>query len=93
MGNDITGTRKKVTINAVPFDVMADANFTQNNSKFENEGVPTSGRTLQKKVARAQRVESVTLATNEAEDDLLKVTADRTDKYPISYELASGAIR
>lgn len=89
---DIIGTPKKVTFDGTPFDVMADANFTLNLSKFDVEGVPTSGRTLKKMVARVQGAESVTIATNEAEDDLLKELSDRTDKYPVSFQLASGAI-
>lgn len=82
---DTVGTPKKVVIDGVPFDAMADANFSQMNAKFENEGVPTSGRTLQKKVARVQKVESVTLASNAQEEALLRDFAERTDTYPLSY--------
>lgn len=88
----VVGTIKRVNIDGIPFDVLADSNFTQNNSKFENEGVATSGRTMQKKTARPQQVESVSIATSEDEDAQLVEIADRADTYPLSYETAAGRV-
>ncbi len=88
----VVGTVKRVNVDGVPFNVMADSNFTQNNSRFENEGVPTSGETLQKKTARVQSVESVSIAASEDEDNSLKELADRNDTYPLSYETAAGRV-
>ncbi len=71
---------------------MADANITQKNSPFENEGIPTSGETMQKKTRIAQVAESVALATNVDEDKILVDLSARTDKYPMSYQTADGSI-
>jgi len=91
MANDIVGTPVSVTLDGTPYDVQADANFTQNKSKYDNEPQITSGRVMQKKTRRAQTVESVTLATNESEDEEIKNLADRIGvTYPMSYKTVDG---
>ena len=92
MPSNTVGTLKKITVDGITFDVMADANITQKNSPFENEGIPTSGGTMQKKTRIAQAAESIAVATNVDEDKLLADTAARTDKYPMSYQTADGSI-
>ena len=88
----VVGSIKRVTVDGLSFDVMADSNFTQNNSKFDNEGVATSGKNLQKKTARVQMIESVSIATDEDEDRQLQLLADTNDEYPLSYETAAGRV-
>ena len=92
MANDIVGTPKSITVDGVSYDVQADANFTQNNSRFTNDGQATSGRVMQKQTRRLQSVESITVATNVSEDDALKTRADTPGKYPLSYTLADGSV-
>ena len=88
----VTGTVKRVTIDGITFNVLADSNFSQNHSKFENEGVATSGGSMQKKTARVQMVSGVSIATDEDEDQTLIELADRADEYPMSYETAAGRV-
>ena len=92
MSNNTVGTPKKVTIDGTTFDVMADANFSQIKGRFANENVPTSGKNLTKKTVRPQNVESVNVAANSEEAELLKQFSERTFNYPISYEIASGDV-
>ena len=90
--SDTVGTPRKVTLDGLTFDVMADANFSEMGSQFETEPVPTSGRTLKKMTKRSKSVESVNLACNGSERADLEDLADRLTDFPMSYELASGDI-
>jgi len=92
MAFDILGTPKSVTIDGVSYDVQADANFKQNKTKYMNEPQVTSGRVMQKQTRQAQTVESITLATNESEDEDLKARADAPGSYPMSYTTIDGTV-
>lgn len=89
---DIVGTPRKVTLDGITFDVMADANFSEMGSGNEKEGVPTSGRTLQKITKRSKTVESVTLACNGDERSVLEELDSRLVNFPMSYENAAGDV-
>jgi len=88
----VSGTIRKVTLDGTTFDAMADANLSQAGSKFDNEPVPTSGRTIKKMTRRSMGVESVVLACNGQERKLLQELDERLDNFPISYEEASGDV-
>lgn len=92
MGVDITGTPRKITLDGVTFDVMADTNISEIGSRFENEPVPTSGRTMKKMTRRSQGAESVTVACNGEERTLLREFDERQENFSMSYELASGDV-
>jgi len=92
MGRDTVGTPRKVTIDGITFDVKADTNLSEMGSKFENEPVPTSGRTMKKMTRRSQAVESITVACNGEERTLLRQFDERTENFSMSYELASGDV-
>lgn len=92
MANDIVGTPRKVTLDGITFDVMADANFSEMGSGNEKEAVPTSGRTLQKVTKRSKSVESITLACNGDEREVLEELDNRTENFPMSYENSSGDV-
>lgn len=92
MAFDIVGTPKSVTIDGVSYDVQADADITQNNSKYENEGQATSGRVMQKMTRRVQAAEGVALATNAEEDENLRSRSDTPGKYPLSYTTIDGTV-
>lgn len=85
-----TGTVKKVLLDGVSFDVMADANFSQVKGKYTNEEIETTGKIVQKKTIRAQKVESVNLQCSEAEAELLKTLSERDTAFPMSYTTASS---
>ncbi len=92
MSRDLIGTPRKVTLDGITFDVMADTNISEMGSRFENEAVPTSGRTMKKMTRRSQGAESITLACNGEERTLLREFDERTESFPMSYELASGDV-
>jgi len=85
------GTPRKVVIDGVTYDVKADANITYNASIYENEGIPTSGRTLQKKTKRVPTKESVTLGTSPAEAMELKAKAESLASKTLAVEYADGS--
>ena len=90
--SDTTGTPRKLTLDGTAFDVMADTNISEAGSRFENEAVPTSGRTMKKMTRRSQGVEGGTIACNGDERTLLREFDERTENFPMSYELASGDV-
>ena len=92
MANDTVGTPRKVTLDGITFDVMADTNISEVGSQFENEPVPTSGRTMKKMTRRSKAAESVTLACNGDERQVLEELDERTENFSMSYELASGDV-
>lgn len=92
MAKDIVGTPRKVTLDGITFDVMADTNISEMGSRFENEGVPTSGRIMKKMTRRAKTAESVTLACNGDERAVLQEFDERQENFSMSYELASGDV-
>lgn len=89
---DTSGTPRKVTLDGITYDVMSDANFSDSGHTFENEGVPTSGRTMQKKVRKPAMTESVEIATNFNEYQNIKDLNDREDTFPISWEDVEGNV-
>lgn len=93
MAKDIAGTLRKVTIDGITYDVMADTNVTETGSAFENEAIPTSGKNMKKMTRRPENRESVVLACNGDERELLRAAADspRTN-IPLSYETAAGDV-
>ncbi len=89
---DISGTLRKVTLDGTTFDVMADTNVTAMGSNVETDGIPTSGRLMRKMTKRADTRESIVLACNGAENDLLKDLATRITDFSMSYEEAGGDV-
>ena len=73
---DTTGTMKKLAINGITYDVLSDTNFSESPSKFKNEPVPTSGRTMRKMTRQTPSVKSVTIACNQSERTRLKALAE-----------------
>lgn len=90
--SDLSGSIRKVTLDGVTYDVMADTNITEVGSAYENESVPTSGRNIKKMTRRPENREGVVLACNGAERTLLKELAERTADFPMSYETAAGDV-
>lgn len=88
----VSGTLRKVTIDGISYDAAFDANVTLNLSPYETEGVPTSGRTMFKKMLRSPNAESVVLVVSPVEQDTLRQAAERLDTYPMSVTLADGSV-
>lgn len=92
MAKDITGSLRRVTLDGVTYDVMPDSNVKEPGSKYKNEPIVTSGRTMRKMTAQSEAREGVVVACNGAEREQLKALAERTGTYAMSYELASGDV-
>lgn len=91
MSNNV-GSVKKVTLNGLTFNVMADANFNQVKGKFTTEAVPTSGGNIMQKTFRPQNVESVNLQCNAQEAEQLKELSEIASNFPMSYETAGSDV-
>ncbi len=87
---DVSGTLRKLTIDGVTYDVFADTNVNAIPTQYENTAVPTSGRSMQKKVRRVATRESVTVACNADEQEVLQELDEGTDSFTISYQTAAG---
>lgn len=90
MALDIAGSLRKFTVEGIPFNVAADANFTETISIFENSMVATSGRAMRKMMKRVPVREGVVLVTNASEREILKSFAEGLDDLKISYTNAAG---
>ena len=90
--SNTTGTIKKVTLDGTTFDAMADINLNQIKGKYSNEEVVTTGKIVQKKTLRAQKVESTNLQANGEEGEAIKALSERTGNFPMSYETAAGDV-
>jgi len=89
---DTAGTIRKVLVDGVSYDVMADTDVTETASKYLNESIPTSGRNIKKMTARAEVREGIVIACNPSEQSVLKNVAESTkDDIPLSYVKADGS--
>ena len=91
MGN-ATGSIRKLTLDGITFDVMADSNFSETGAGFENDRIPTSGASIKKMTKRVQKVESVVIKANPEEKQRLQVLNDRLTDFPMSYTTADGSV-
>lgn len=87
----ISGTPRKVVINGISYDVFADTNITYAPSKNEREGIPTTGRTIQKMVKRIPTKEGITIAADSAELAQLKKDNESLPSKTLSVEYADGS--
>jgi hypothetical protein len=90
MAKRVVGSNLAFSLDGVPFDILAEANFSAKPSKFTNEGIATSGKGFIKKTLINRDLEGVELAVTGADLILLKNIADSTDTVKCSYTRASG---
>lgn len=88
---DVAGTIRKLMVNGISFDVMADADITEVGSQYLNESIPSSGRNMRKMTKRPQTREGLVIACNPAEQAILKGFADDIATIPLSYTRADGS--
>ena len=84
------GSNRAFSLDGIPFTIMADANFTQKPSGFENESIATSGSGIMKKTIINRNLEGVVLGTEAADRSLLASIADSTDTVTCSWTNAAG---
>lgn len=90
--SDAVGSLRKAVLDGTTYDVMSDTNINYKPSKFEKEGVPTSGRNLIKFTKRIKTVESCDLGVSVDEMEELSAKADSIADITMSFELADGSI-
>lgn len=88
--SDTVGSILGVNIAGLTLNAAADANITETGGKFENDGIPTSGGNIRKMTKRVDVKEGVTLITNADEFETLKLLAEGTVDFPMSYTQANG---
>ena len=89
---NVSGTLRKLSLDGVPYDVAADINVTMNQSPFETEGVPTSGRTMYKMTLRTPTAEGITIVAPPTEQQQLIDLASRLETFPMAATLADGSV-
>jgi hypothetical protein len=89
---EATGTLRKVVLDGITYDVMADTNINFKHSNYEKEGTPTSGKTLIKMTKRIQNVESCVLGCTPDEMEDLSVKADSLTDITMAFTLADGTV-
>lgn len=89
---EASGSLRGVVLDGLALRVPADINVTMNLSEFENENIPTSGRSAHKKTLRSPDAEGVVLITNPLESETLSSLARRLEPFPMSVELADGSV-
>lgn len=89
---DVSGTLRKASLDGITFRAAMDINVNLQTSPYENEGIPTTGRTMLKKTLRNPNAEGVTFVVNPAEQELLRGFSERLKPFPISFELADGSV-
>lgn len=89
---DVSGTIRKLTLDGITFDVMADTNISETGGPFENENIPTSGRNIRKMTRRPENREGVVVGANGAERQTLRTLSQRTDNFPMSYTTAGADV-
>jgi len=90
MSNTV-GSILACTIEGIPYNVAADVNASHILTNYENSMVPTSGRSMPKKMKRVPAFESLVLICNDTEKDELKSFAEGVDIVKFSVTLASGS--
>lgn len=89
---DVAGTLRKASLDGITFRAAMDINVNIQISPFENEGIPTTGRTMLKKTLKSPNAEGVTFIVNPTEQDLLREFSERLEPFSISFELADGSV-
>lgn len=92
MSGNSSGTLRKATLAGVTYDVPGDINLTINYSRFEVEGVPTTGDTMYKYTLRVPTIENCVFITKPTDAEDLKNKADDQTDITMSLELADGTV-
>ena len=92
MGVDVSGSIRKFTLEGISFRVSADTNVSRKPTNVENDMIPTSGSSMQKKTRMTPKAEGFNLIVNGEEMETIKSFAEGLDKIKVSYETAGGDV-
>ncbi len=87
------GSIRKLTIEGISFDVVADADLEEVVTEFENSMIATSGPGMRKMEKRIPTTSGIVLGTDSAGRATLKAFAERLTDLKISYTKAFGDTR
>ena len=87
-----TGTPEKLMIDGVTYDMFGDTNITFNPTKFEREGIATTGKTVQKTTKRVKTKEGVTIAASSSELEILTEKSDSLASKTFSVTYADMSV-
>ena len=87
-----SGTLRGVVLDGLTYRVPGDINITLNLSEYENENIPTSGLSVQKKTLRSPDAEGVVLIANPIEQETLRDLAGRIEASPMSALMSDGSV-
>lgn len=89
---DVSGSVRGLALDGLPFRTAFDANINFQISPYENEAIPSSGKSMLKKTLRSPNAEGVTVLANPLEQEQLLTLSERLEPFPISAELADGSV-
>ena len=90
MGNT-AGTIQKISLGGVTYDAATDSNLTIMYSRFETEGITSTGKTMYKVVIRSQDIEGLVLLATPQKAEALKRVAEKLEDQSMSVTLADGS--
>ena len=79
------GSIQKLSLDGIPFNVKADADFSMPLSKFEKEQLATSGEPITIKKKRVREVEGINIQCTGEEAEVLRVLDERSVPFKISF--------
>lgn len=91
MAGNTAGTIKKLTIGGVTYDVAFDVNATINYSRYETEGITSTGKTMYKVTIRSQDIEGLPILATPQKAANLKRVAETLADTSMSLTLADGS--
>ena len=89
---DVSGTLRKFSFEGVTFRAAMDVDVNLQISAYENEGIPSTGKSMLKKTLRNPNAEGIGLLLNPQEQDVMREFSERTETGTMSMELADGSV-
>lgn len=87
---NVVGTIRQVKIDDVTYNVPMDVNVTHIFTKYENDSVPTSGKSMRKMTRVSPNIEGLVVIVNADEQSTLKSVNDALDLVALSVTTAAG---
>lgn len=85
-----SGTINSLSLNGLPFDVAADADFTEVFTEYVNTVIKTSGKGSISQEKRVPEVSGVVLIIKPGDKSLLKAMADSGEEVSMTYVNRAG---
>ncbi len=86
----VSGTPRGLELDGIAFNLLADVDVSEMGGSVEVEMIPTSGASMKKMTRRSQTRESVVVACDDQERELLQALSERVDNFPMVLTTAAG---